>query len=58
MTIETKKRGRRPSIKPEPAELNELYKKMTAKELAAYYGVSVYTIKNWIHFYRYEKVGV
>jgi transposase len=59
MTIENKKRGRKPSVKPSAAEINRLYKKMTAKEMAEHYGVSIHTVKNWIHFYRRaENTGV
>jgi uncharacterized protein YjcR len=58
MLIETKKRGRKPTPKPNASEINELYKNMTAKELAEHYGVSIYTVKNWIHFYRCTNQGV
>ena len=49
-----KKRGGRPSKKPDEAQLSMLYSGMTAKELAEHYGVSVSTVQRWIAEYRKE----
>ena len=46
-----KKKGY-PSKRPCEAELAELYSKMTAKEVAAHYGVSASTVRGWIAYYR------
>lgn len=54
--IETKKRGRRPTVKPSVEELSALYKTKTAKELAEHYGVTIGVIKYWLTFYRKQGV--
>lgn len=54
MTIAIKKGGR-PSKRPSNAELAMLYASMTAREIAEQYGVSVYTVRNWINKARKEE---
>lgn len=49
-----KKKGGRPSKRPTNAELAILYQSMTAKEVAERYGVSEYTVRNWINKARKE----
>ena len=53
MTI-ARKTGGRPSKRPTNAELAMLYSVMTAKEIAEKFGVSVYTVRNWINKARKE----
>lgn len=48
------KRGGRPSKKPTIEELDYLYQKKTAREIAAFYGVTENTVRRWIHEYRKE----
>ena len=50
-----KKSGGRPSKKPSNDELDFMYKKMTAKEIAKYYKVSEHTVRNWIQKARKEE---
>lgn len=47
-----KKAKGRPSKRPTETELSFLYSQMTAKEVAAHYGVSLHTVKTWIAYYR------
>ena len=54
MTI-ARKTGGRPSKRPTNAELEKLYSVMTAKEIAEKFGVSVYTVRNWINKARKEE---
>lgn len=54
MLIIPKKKGR-PSKRPSDEELAMLYSVMTAKEVAAHYGVSVSTVKAWIASTRKEQ---
>lgn len=54
MTI-ARKSGGRPSKRPANAQLAMLYSIMTAKEIAEKFGVSVYTVRNWINKARNEK---
>lgn len=54
MTI-AKKTGGRPSKRPTNTELAMLYQNMTAKEVAEHYGVSEYTVRNWINKARKEE---
>lgn len=54
MIIE-KKNGGRPTKRPVTAELAMLYSMMTAKEIGEKYGVSQYTVKNWIAKARKEE---
>lgn len=54
MTI-ARKIGGRPSKRPTNAELAMLYQNMTAKEVAEHYGVSEYTVRNWINKARKEE---
>lgn len=51
--ISSKPKGR-PSKRPSNEELSSLYSKMTAKELAAHYGVALSTVKTWIRLARKE----
>lgn len=51
--IASKKRGR-PSKRPSNEELSMLYSGMTAKEIAAHYGVALSTVKTWIRLARKE----
>lgn len=48
MTIEAKKNGR-PSRRPPTEVLAKMYQEHTAREIAIQYGVSVATVKSWIH---------
>lgn len=57
MIIERKKGGR-PSKRPTNDELAMLYSSMTAREVAEHYGVSVYTVRNWISKARKEESEV
>lgn len=54
MVIERKKGGR-PSKRPANAELAKMYARMTAKQVAEHYGVSEYTVRNWIFKARKEE---
>lgn len=47
MTI-TKKKGGRPSKKPDINVLNMLYQTMTAKQIAEHYDVKEATVRSWI----------
>lgn len=55
MTIPLKAKGGKPSKRPPVEELAELYSKMTAKEVAAHYGVAESTVKTWIAYYRKQE---
>lgn len=44
----TKKKGGRPTKRPSDEELAKLYSKMTAREIAERFNVSVHTVRNWI----------
>ena len=57
MTIPYKPKKGKPSKRPPAEELSELYSKMTAKELAAHYGVAESTVKTWIAYYRKQEVA-
>lgn len=46
------KAGGRPNTRPSESELAALYAEHTAAEIAAMYGVSLWTVRKWIHFYR------
>lgn len=46
----------RPTKCPPEEELAALYSCHTAKEVAKHYGVSVNTVKSWIHRYRQQGV--
>lgn len=54
MTI-TRKKGGRPSKRPSNEELAMLYSSMTAKEVGEHYGVSEFTVRNWINKARKEE---
>lgn len=54
MTI-AKKEGGRPSKRPTNTELALLYQNMTAKQIGEHYGVSEYTVRNWINKARKEE---
>ena len=54
MTIE-RKIGGRPSKRPSNEELAMLYSSMTAKQVAEHYGVSEFTVRNWINKARKEE---
>lgn len=54
MTI-AKKIGGRPSKRPTNTELALLYQNMTAKQIGEHYGVSEYTVRNWINKARKEE---
>lgn len=43
------KKGGRPSKRPTDDELNELYKTMSASEIAKKFGVSEHTVRGWIY---------
>ena len=51
--LKPKKNGR-PSKKPTMEELDYLYTQKTAREIAAFYGVTEQTVRRWIHEYRKE----
>lgn len=55
--LEPKKIGR-PSKKPTIEELDYLYSKKTAKEVATLYGVTEQTIRRWIREYRKENEDI
>ena len=54
---ELKKTRGKKSKRPSEQELSELYARMTAKEVAEHYGVSVSTVKTWIAYYRKLEVN-
>lgn len=54
MTI-PKKEGGRPSKRPSNEQLALLYQANTAKAIAEKYGVSEYTVRNWIAKARKEQ---
>lgn len=54
--IIAKKRGGRPSKRPSNEELAMLYQNMTAKQIGEYFGVSEYTVRNWIFKARKEEI--
>jgi transposase len=54
MTIPIKEGGR-PSKRPSNEELAMLYSSMTAKQVAEHYGVSEFTVRNWINKARKEE---
>lgn len=43
-----KKRGGRPTKRPDPDLLNELYMTHTAAEIGAMYGVPAVTVRGWM----------
>jgi len=49
-----RKMGGRPSKRPSNQELGLLYQSMTAKQIGEHYGVSEYTVRNWINKARKE----
>ena len=49
---EVKKTRGKQSKRPTEQELAEIYSRMTAREVAEHYGVSVSTVKTWIAYYR------
>lgn len=42
------KKGGRPSKRPDPERLAELYAKHTATEIAKMYGVTATTVRSWV----------
>lgn len=46
------KGGGRPNKRPAESELAALYAEHTAAEIAAMYGVSLWTVRKWIQYYR------
>ena len=54
IVIARKKAGR-PSKRPTNEELAMLYASMTAKEIGEHYGVSEFTVRNWINKARKEE---
>ena len=46
------KGGGRPNKRPSESELAALYAEHTAAEIAAMYGVSLWTVRKWIQYYR------
>lgn len=47
-----KKTSGRPTIRPTEAELNKLYQKHTAQEIANMYNTKLCTVRAWIKHYR------
>lgn len=52
-----KKKGGRPSKRPTNEELALMYQMMTAKQVAEKYGVSEYTVRNWVNKARKEETA-
>lgn len=53
--IKSKKSGKK-SKRPPESELEKMYSEMTAKEIAARYGVAEGTVRTWIREYRMEAI--
>lgn len=53
MTV-TKKKGGRPTKKPDVQTFARLYEQHTSKEIAEQYGVKESTVRGWAYHYRKE----